>query len=348
MINYKGSSITASPFKLPTANSECKQIVEQVNYTNQCLKVIGKQLDKIETKLEEGTSCSTPSTSNHIEKHLIHLPEKRSQVSLDQSQNIQKIENMLTKLIIKEEPVTPQLTIISQANDASSQLSSSDEEITKLQEQFTGQKINHDIKRLVYPSTNPTSLTKNWYSKPTPPDLQYEENNLANQFSVSSSKLYEWNIDGLSEHQKLEKLNHMLMVANSYLSNTNLNQPKIVELLTFGFTGVLKAWWNKYLDTESREQIIHAIQTDENNLPIFENERAVPDGVNTLIYTVIKYFIGQPSNITSRIHDQLSNLHCPTLSDFRWYKDVFISRVMLRDDCTKSFWKEKFINGLPN
>jgi hypothetical protein len=55
-----------------------------------------------------------------------------------------------------------------------------------------------------------------------------------------------------------------------------------------------------------------------------------------------------PSNITSRIHDQLSNLKCPTMSDFRWYEDVFISRVMLREDSNKSFWKEKFINGLPN
>ncbi|KAI8535802.1 hypothetical protein RHMOL_Rhmol10G0202300 [Rhododendron molle] len=225
LVNYKGTSITASPFKLPTNNSECKQIVEQVNYTNQCLKVIGRQLDKIETKLEEGTTSCIPSTSKQVEKPLIHLPEKWSTISLDQSQNIQKIENILTKLIIKEEPVTPQITVMTQPNETSSQMSSFDEDITKLQEQFTDQKINHGIKRLVYPSTNPTSLTKNWYSRPTPPDLQYEENNLANQFSVSSSKLYEWNIDGLSEHQILEKLNHMSMVANSYLSNTNLNQP---------------------------------------------------------------------------------------------------------------------------
>lgn len=51
---------------------------------------------------------------------------------------------------------------------------------------------------------------------------------------------------------------------------------------------------------------------------------------------------------TARIHDQLFNLKCPTLSDFRWYKDVFITRVMLRDDCNSPLWKEKFINGLPS
>jgi hypothetical protein len=36
------------------------------------------------------------------------------------------------------------------------------------------------------------------------------------------------------------------------------------------------------------------------------------------------------------------------MSDFRWYKDVFISRVMVRDDSSQPFWKEKFINGLPS
>ena len=35
------------------------------------------------------------------------------------------------------------------------------------------------------------------------------------------------------------------------------------------------------------------------------------------------------------------------MSDYRWYQDVFISRVMLQKDCLKSYWKDKFITGLP-
>ena len=42
------------------------------------------------------------------------------------------------------------------------------------------------------------------------------------------------------------------------------------------------------------------------------------------------------------------NLKCPSLIHVRWYKDVFTSRVMLKDDCIELFWKEKFINGLPS
>jgi hypothetical protein len=36
------------------------------------------------------------------------------------------------------------------------------------------------------------------------------------------------------------------------------------------------------------------------------------------------------------------------LSDFRWYKDVFLSKVLIRPDNAEAFWKEKFISGLPH
>lgn len=44
---------------------------------------------------------------------------------------------------------------------------------------------------------------------------------------------------------------------------------------------------------------------------------------------------------------ELMNLNCPTISDFKWYKDMFLSRVYQRSDCAVYFWKEKFIAGLP-
>ena len=43
----------------------------------------------------------------------------------------------------------------------------------------------------------------------------------------------------------------------------------------------------------------------------------------------------------------MSNLRCKNLGEYRWYEDVFTTRVMQRSDCNSSFWKEKFINGLP-
>ena len=48
---------------------------------------------------------------------------------------------------------------------------------------------------------NPCLLQKNWYSIPTPPDMQFKERVFQTQFSVSTDKIYEWNIDGLSEQE---------------------------------------------------------------------------------------------------------------------------------------------------
>ncbi|KAI5335122.1 hypothetical protein L3X38_025255 [Prunus dulcis] len=140
------------------------------------------------------------------------------------------------------------------------------------------------------------------------------------------------------------------MVANSYITNHSFRQSEIIPLLVTGFTGTLRYWCDKHLTPESKNRITYAVKLNEDGLPIFDEQigHGIKDGVNTLFYTIIEHFIGTPSNTTARIHDQLSNLRCPKLSDFRWYKDVFISRFMLRDDSNQPFWKQKFINGLPN
>ena len=54
------------------------------------------------------------------------------------------------------------------------------------------------VKRFVG-KPNPMSFTKNWYSKPTPHDMQFEERIFQTQFSIFVGKLYEWNIDDLSK-----------------------------------------------------------------------------------------------------------------------------------------------------
>ena len=44
---------------------------------------------------------------------------------------------------------------------------------------------------------------------------------------------------------------------------------------------------------------------------------------------------------------QLINLTCPTMSDFRWYNDMFFTKVYTRTNCNVDFWKERFITLLP-
>ena len=40
---------------------------------------------------------------------------------------------------------------------------------------------------------------KNWYPKPTPLDLQFEERHIYVNSSYSPNLIYEWNIDGMSK-----------------------------------------------------------------------------------------------------------------------------------------------------
>ena len=138
------------------------------------------------------------------------------------------------------------------------------------------------------------------------------------------------------------------MVANNYLNECRPHI-EVTELITLGFIGKLLQWWNNCLTEESREDIKNAIQKDEEGTLIFDERigRGIPNRVNTLIYIIMKHFVRKPSNITSTIYDQLSNLRCKTLGDYQWYEDVFTTRVMHRSDCNSPFWKEKFINGLP-
>ena len=160
-------------------------------------------------------------------------------------------------------------------SDSDSLSSASDKSIFKLSE----------IKRF-FEKLNPMSLTKNWYSKPTPPDMQFEERFFQTQFSVSTGKLYEWNIDGVPEQEIINKMGHMSIVSNAYITNHNLDHAEIVDLLTIGFSGALCGWYEKYLTEESRESIKKVVKKVDDGLPIFDERigQGILDGVNTLIY----------------------------------------------------------------
>ena len=74
------------------------------------------------------------------------------------------------------------------------------------------------IKRFVR-NSKLLSFTKNQYSKLTSLDMQFEEKAFQTQFSISTGKFYEWNIDGLSEQEIINKMGHMSMVGIAYQNN---------------------------------------------------------------------------------------------------------------------------------
>ena len=61
-----------------------------------------------------------------------------------------------------------------------------------------------------------SSTTRNFYPKPTPPDLQYEEIGTFVTNSFDGQSIYTWNIDGKSEHEILNTLQEMTMAMTAY------------------------------------------------------------------------------------------------------------------------------------
>ena len=66
-----------------------------------------------------------------------------------------------------------------------------------------------------------------------------------------------------------------------------------------------------------------------------------------LIFAITKHLIGDPVYFQERTSKILNNLRYLKLQDFKWYRDMFLVKVMPRLDCGSYYQKEKFISGLP-
>ncbi|XP_058003922.1 uncharacterized protein LOC131180593 [Hevea brasiliensis] len=138
------------------------------------------------------------------------------------------------------------------------------------------------------------------------------------------------------------------MAANAYRTQVGTTDQAIAELLIAGLSGQLKGWWDYYLTPQQRLEILKSVELDEDQNPILdENGRPIQNAVATLILAFTLHFVGDPSHLKDKNAELLSNLRCKKLSDFKWYKDTFLTGVMLREDSNLPFWKEKFLAGLP-
>jgi len=152
----------------------------------------------------------------------------------------------------------------------------------------------------------------------------------------------------MSEYNIVNTLQQMTMTANAYKTQTRTSDKAIVEFLIAGFSGQLKGWLDYHLIEMDHLHILNSIQTYEDQTPIIDPlGNTIQDDVSTLILTISLHFVGDPSHLKDKNVELPFNLRCKKLSDFQWYKNIFLTHVMLRKDSNQPFWKEKFITGLP-
>ena len=260
----KSNFVKTSPFKISNDQTPITSLIEQHNFPNKSLHVMGQQPDHIENTISIKKSASEKSVL--IEKPLLDLSSQNEKVLLKTSQSkmLEVVDKMLSDLKIKIEGTS---------RNTACNISKNEKEIVFVKHTDSDtvpsipakEILNDELpenKRFVE-NSKPMSFPQDWYSRPIPPDIQFKERVFQPQFSVSTNKLYKWNI----VEQKI--MGHMSEVDITYQNNHDIDQPDIVNLLVNGFSSTLCEWRDLY----------------PTSLPI---------------YTILKYFVGSP-NISPNI-----------------------------------------------
>ncbi|KAG4963196.1 hypothetical protein JHK82_039868 [Glycine max] len=335
--------VMAIPFKTKDVNEEVtskdiKSLMEQANYTNKYLQALGETIKTKVVPKQKSIEGAPPSVPIEIEKPLFK-PFKVSEKAKRKIRELRKTKSLtegvgdnhselLNKIgsLLKVIPDTPQTSentskmvtrstskLINVINEDSDQTSDNTTEIGSVSEKNINP-IN---------SKHWKTPSKLYYQRPTAPDLLLEERGENNFKSFSANNIYEWNIDAQTEYNIMNTLQHMTMVATAYQTSHECSEETIIDILVAGFSGQLKGWWDNYLTNEEKSKIYSAVKTDLNGKVITnDDDKEIPDAVNTLIFTIAQHFIGDPSLWKDRSAELLSNLKCRTLADFRWYRDT--------------------------
>ena len=212
--------------------------MEQANYTNKYL-VLGEKLISPKTELLKiGSSSGQASTSKQLEKPLFkpfkisHKAKQnllKAKATSDQNHGelLNKINDLLTTVVLD----TPQPT-----EEISSKLKIRQPIKTKA----VLEQSSDNESELNNPSQiNPILVTTNkkWKSltKPIALDLTMEDTSTKTN-GFNANNVYEWNIDGKSEYNIMQMLQHMTMVCTAYQTAHDSTGEAIASIIVSGFT----------------------------------------------------------------------------------------------------------------
>jgi len=340
VLNTPEGNIPAVPFKIGRNDPEnsqvvlndIKQVCHQNNYTNQVLHTVSQQVNMVSTQVEAVIKKQeVDSFTEKLESLDINDIKKDKPNFLDdiakplfkiRRSNKLELPDANTPLISKIEEKLKEAET-STSNSAKNIVNILEKDLSQFDDEF---QTIHKIYKKEIP----------YCSKQTPPDLHLESAKTIITENFAGDSIYEWNIDGRSDRKIFITLQRMLIAYTAY-STKRATDLQAFDLLTSGFTGILKNWWENYIQEEER-----------NKIRTHTNSQGQLDNIETLIYTIVTNFLGSPKDITAATDILLTNLRCPTLEYYNWYKVTSLTYLLKREDFRQPYWKEKFILGLPS
>ncbi|KAK3212824.1 hypothetical protein Dsin_017530 [Dipteronia sinensis] len=354
---------------IPSSSAQIGAIIKQNNYTNVFLNTLGEQLDKIELNMT--TSSPVLQTTSKTDNPQVFVPRSSNSHPNKPTQKIDP-DSSAPNILLFPDPTGIEKCFDHFLNEEEllKSLEARLKNLPKLEIHTMDETISlsevDDIEQMVNKITSTNKVdsynydryyhdTKPYYPRPTPPDLQCEET--VSYKAYTGNACYQFNIDGLSEYQIMTVLRQMHTIGYIYIKKQNMTHADAVTSLATGFKGQLFGWWTHTMSSSARETIINhtkeIITTTTSSTTFTPSTSAAttttsqPDGIDVLCYTIFMHFVGNSNRFQGKEFSKLQNLKCKKLSDFKWYKDIFLTRVLQRPDNANSYWKEKFISGLP-
>uniref|UniRef100_A0A7N0V3H1 CCHC-type domain-containing protein n=1 Tax=Kalanchoe fedtschenkoi TaxID=63787 RepID=A0A7N0V3H1_KALFE len=288
---------------------QINKIIEQSNYTNIYLNVLGEQIMSLHDRLDK----LTQRVETLIAQETNHRTGKEKIIATPSLQPPPEIKDYKLKSITDSEKMLDEKFKGLKISTLDDEFAEKIEKSNKNYESVIHDEINklhkyadRPIQRLYY------------YNRPSPLDILHEEEEYINNNSYNGKNIYEWNLDGYTEKQIYNLVHRMCMYSTISKAAGN-NDFNITNMIVAGFTGQLKGWWDNYLTPLNKEEILTTVKQ--------ENNQIVENAVYTLMITILEHFTGRFSDNSENLRTLLQNLRCKTLTDFRWYKDAFLNRV---------------------
>jgi len=231
-------AILATPFRKGQEGdtivtcADLQKVHQQLNYKNTAISTIATQLNRVANRVEE-TKAQIPSSSGNADNYAnsiskpffkVESVSRKDQDDLtttfSNASLLKQISQQIKALDLQSPSTSCYKTCAQIQNDTSASESEEAEEeveseeetlqvLTKTFEEDTSLAIN----KIRY--GNPSTM-RNYYTKPTPPDLQYEERGTFAMNHFNGQSVHTWNLDGKSEHKILNILQEMTMAMTAY------------------------------------------------------------------------------------------------------------------------------------